>query len=152
MKSLCACLSEKPALLRALRVFKRLFAILVPVAAVVGAAVITLVEGDWWFNLFLAYLGAIVMLSFAGYASLLTLLGMLTSDGARGDMGFEWVLRRILFWIAIAGVLSAVPFALILLDVLHGAWALPHFICGGVLIVLHAVRGALTLWHRRVKP
>ena len=151
MNSLYAYLSEKPALHRALRAFGRWFAILSPVAAVVGAVVLTLVEGDWWFPLFLAYLAGIVMLSFTGYMILLTLLWVLL-NGGKHSVGFGRVLHHALLWVAIAGVLTAVPFALILLDVLHGAWALPHFICGGVLMILHAVRGAFALWRRRVKP
>lgn len=133
---------------RALRILTCFFAILGPSAMIGTAWVMTLVEGDWWFNLFLFFLAAMVMLSFALYISLLTMLWELTRR-VRNRTGYPLhdgttfikVIHRILTGVAMAGIITFIPFILVFTDLLKGYFAWPHFACGGILLVLYMTLG-----------
>ena len=57
-----------------LRLVTTIFSIFCPIAMICSAIVITLREGDWWLNLFAAYLAGILMIFGTIYLSLLTLM------------------------------------------------------------------------------
>ena len=133
------------------RVLTICFAIIVPIAMILTALILTLIDGDWWFNLFAVYLGAIAMIFFTLYLS----LGALFWESIRNvcqknvfDTPFIKALHRILFGTAVAGIISFVPFVLIFFDVLNGMFALPHFVCGGVLLLVYLILGTYSLIFR----
>ena len=127
------------------------FAIIVPVAMILTALILTLIEGDWWFDLFAVYLGAIAMIFFTFYLSLVALFWELIRNVCQKnvfDTIFIKVLHRILLGTAVAGIISFVPFVLIFFDILSGIFALPHFICGGILLLVYIVLGIYSLIFR----
>ncbi len=141
---------------RLLRFITAAIGILGPGAMIGAAIVITLMEGDWWFNLFLAFLGAIALISFSLYVSVVTLLWELTRHVRRkagmemNDTPVSVVLHRILLPASVAGLVSAVTLPLILLDLINGMFAWIHFACGGALVITLAVSGIYSLI-RRIK-
>ncbi len=133
---------------KALRILTCIFAVLGPSAMIGSALVMTLIEGDWWFDLFLFFFAAMVMLSFAMYISLLTLLWELSrhvrsraGDNLHDDTAFIKVIHRILTGVAMAGIITIIPFVLVFTDLLKGYFAWPHLACGGVLLVLYMTLG-----------
>ena len=138
------------------RVITIIFAILGPVAMICSAIVITLHEGDWWFNLFAAYLAGILMLAGTLYLSLFTLISEATryfkikSDflGTPITPITKWI-HRLLTVCSVFGVISYIPFFLILCDVLDGGFAIIHFVCGVAIVVLYIALGINAVMHRK---
>ena len=137
------------------RLITTIFAILGPITMICSAIVITLCEGDWWFNLFAAYLAGILMIAGTLYLSLLALMSEITRHFAHeikrnfsGTPFTKWI-HRLLTGCSIAGVLSYIPFIFILCDVLNGGFAIIHFICGGAIVVLYIALGTNTVVHRK---
>ncbi len=132
-----------------------IFAILCPITMTCSAIVITLREGDWWFNLFAAYLAGILMIFGTLYLSLLTLMKETTryiGNKVKRDFSdapiTKWT-HRLLIGASIAGVISYIPIFLILYDVLNGGFAIIHFICGGAIVVLYFTLGINVVIHRK---
>lgn len=129
-----------------LRIVTIVFAILCPIAMISSAVAITLYEG-WWFNLFAFYLGAILMIVGTLYLSLLALLGEITRYFANKTSVtpvIKWI-HRLLTVFSVAGIVSFIPFFLILCDLLNGGFAIVHFICGGAIAVLYLMLGINTV-------
>lgn len=151
------CTQKKPGTgaSRALGVFTTVLAVLGPIAMVSSAIVITLMEGDWWFNLFLVYLGGIALLSFSLYVSIVTLLWELTRHARRKagmdmkDTPVSVALHRILLPVSMAGVISVVTIPLVVTDLINGAFTWIHLACGGVLLVTLTVYGIHAIIRRR---
>ncbi len=139
---------------RALRALTVIFAVFAPVAMIGTAVALTLIEGDWWFNLFLVYLGAIAMLSLTVSLSLLTLLWELTRRARRKygedlrDTSFTSLLHRILSITAVTGLLTAIFLPLVLFDLLNGGFAMIHLAVGIVEVTLYAVLGVYAVIQR----
>ena len=133
-----------------LRLITTVFSILFPIAIIVSAVIVTLNEGDWWFNLFLVYLAAMVMISGTLYLSLLTLMREITLrlDNVSYDTPTEKRLHRILFGVSIAGIVTFFPFIMIFLDILNGTFALLHFICALIILTLYLINAVLTIKKR----
>ena len=134
-----------------LRIVTIVFAILCPIAMLCSAVAITLYEGDWWFNLFAFYLGAILMIVGTLYLSLLALLGEITRYFANKTSVtpvIKWI-HRLLTVFSVAGIISFIPFFLILCDLLNGGFAIVHFICGGAIIALYLGLGINEIICRR---
>lgn len=135
---------------RILRPITVVFAVAGPLAMISSAIAITLYEGDWWFNLFAVYLAAIVMISGTLYLSLLTLmqetLRYLRSKARSASHVLPFIkwIHRLLIGASLAGMITSIPFFLILYDLLHGGFAIPHFVCGGMIAVLYLVLGVCT--------
>jgi hypothetical protein len=125
-----------------MRVLTLTLAILGPVSMIAAALILTLSEG-WWFNLFLMYLAVVAMITVPTYVAVVTLLDAFVRQkaGKVGELRFDKVLHASLTITALACLASSAFLWLILFDVLHGGWAMPHFIFGGMLIVLWSVRG-----------
>ena len=109
-----------------LRIITTVFAILDPLAMICSAVVMTLCDGDWWFNLFAFYLAAIVMIFGTLYLSLLALMSEMTryfKNKAKSDFSVppvvKWI-HRLIMGASIAGLISYIPFHLIRIDVLNG--------------------------------
>lgn len=133
--------------------------------AVLGLAVILLLSAvlaDWDVNAFWFYLVLMIQSFGTVYLSLLTLLWMLTRHARRqngeslGDKPFDKGLSVTFLAAAIVGLLTVALIPLILADLLHGAFVLIHFACGGLLILLYLVYGIYTavrriIHHRRAK-
>ena len=137
------------------RVITVLFVILGPAAMIGGAVACTLVEGDWWFPLFLAFLGGIALFSLALYVSLAVLLWELCRYFRRragldmGDTPLKLVMHRVFLPISAAGVVSASVLIFIWKDLLPGVLVWIHLVCGVILILLLAVYGLYILSRRR---
>ncbi len=138
-----------------LRLVTTIFSIFCPIAMICSAIVITLREGDWWLNLFAAYLAGIFMIFGTIYLSLLTLMKEATRYiGNKNKRDFsdtpitKWI-HRLLIGAAIAGVISFIPIFLILYGVLSGGFAIIHFICGGAIVVLYFTLGINVVIHRK---
>ena len=138
-----------------LRVMTIAVAILGPIAMIGGAYAITVMEADWWFPLFLAFLGGMVLIFFSLYVSLVVLLWELCRYFCRKaglnmmDTPVTRLLHRILLPVSVVGVASAGIWILIWLDLVSGAFAWIHLICGGILIFLLVVYGIYALSRRR---
>ena len=151
------CTKKKPGTgaSRVLGVFTTVLAVLGPFAMVSSAIVITLIEGDWWFNLFLVFLGGIALFSFSLYVSIVTLLWELTRHARRKagmdmkDTPVSAALHRILLPVSMAGVISVVTIPLIVTDLINGAFMWIHLACGGVLLVTLTVYGIHAIIRRR---
>ena len=137
-----------------LRTITIVFAILGPLAMICSAVVITLLEGDWWFNLFAAYLAGILMIVGTLYLSFLTLMSEITRhirSKVRSDLSdtpiTKWI-HRLVMGASIAGVVSYIPFLLIFYDILNGGFAIFHFVCGGTIVALYFVLGINAVIHR----
>ena len=151
------CTQKKPGTgaSRALGVFTTVLAVLGPIAMVSSAIVITLMEGDWWFNLFLVFLGGIALFSFSLYVSIVTLLWELTRHARRKagmdtkDTPVSAALHRILLPVSMAGVISVVTIPLFVTDLINGAFMWIHLACGGVLLVTLTVYGIHAIIRRR---
>ena len=133
-----------------LRIVTIVFAILCPTAMISSAVAITLYEGDWWFNLFAFYLGAILMIVGTLYLSLLALLGEITRYFANKTSVppvIKWI-HRLLTVFSVAGIISFILFFLILCDLLNGGFAILHFICAVAILLLYLVNGILTIKNR----
>lgn len=154
MSITCTHPKEGGKICRALRALTVIFAVFVPVAMVGTAVALTLIEGDWWFNLFLLYLGAIAMLSSTVSLSLLTLLWELTRSARRKygeelrDTPFTRLIHRILSITAVAGLLTVAFLLLILFDLLNGGFAMVHLAVGIVEVILYAVLGVYAVIRR----
>lgn len=137
-----------------LRLVTTFFSIFCPIAMICSAIVITLREGDWWLNLFAAYLAGILMIFGTIYLSLLTLMKEATRYIGNKKRDFsdtpitKWI-HRLLIGAAIAGVISFIPIFLILYGVLSGGFAIIHFICGGAIVVLYFTLGINVVIHRK---
>jgi hypothetical protein len=114
-----------------------------------------LCEGDWWLNLFAAYLAGILMIAGTLYLSLLALMSEITRYFANkiksdfsGTTITKWI-HCLLIGCSIAGAISYIPFFLIFCDVLNGGFAIVHFICGGVIVVLYFALGINAVIHRK---
>ena len=140
-----------------LRVLTAFFAILVPVAIVTVAVVTTLLETDWWSDLFLVYLALYTLLGFTSYFSLLTIFGELTRYARRksGEIlrgtHFMTMLRRILQITAAVGLLTAVFIPLILLDLMDGRFSIIHFAIGIMELALYVVWGIYAVVRRVIQ-
>ena len=132
---------------RSSRLSTIIFAILVPVATAVSAMIITLCEGDWWFNLFLFNLAGIGMIVGTLYLSFLTLMCEITQRignkvKARAcDTPFVRWIHRLLLGIAVAGIITFFLLLLIFFDILNGGLAILHFICAVVIGILYLILG-----------
>lgn len=137
-----------------LRLVTTIFSIFCHIAMICSAIVITLREGDWWLNLFAAYLAGILMIFGTIYLSLLTLMKEATRYIGNKKRDFsdtpitKWI-HRLLIGAAIAGVISFIPIFLILYGVLSGGFAIIHFICGGAIVVLYFTLGINVVIHRK---
>jgi hypothetical protein len=146
---------SREALYAVFRAVSVAFTILGPVAMIGGAVVITLIESDWWFPLFLAFLGGITLIFFSLYVSLAVLLWELCRFFRRragldmGDTPVKLMMHRLFLPVSVAGVASGVLLLLIWLDLINGAFAWIHLACGGVLVLLLAVYGLYTVSRRR---
>ena len=139
----------------AIRAITVAFVILCPVAMIGCAVALTLTEGDWWLDLFLAYLCGIALIFFSLYVSLAVLLWELCrcfrrrAGLDRGDAPMKRMLHRILFPVSVAGVASVSVWVLIWYDLVSGVLAWIHLACGGMLILLLAVYGIYAIICRR---
>jgi hypothetical protein len=144
-------------LCRTLRVLTTVFAILAPTAAVAAAAVTTLLENDWWSEMFLVYLALYTLLGFTSYFAVLTVLWELTRRARRkngevsGDTPFTVTLSRILRGAAVAGLGTVVFIPLIFLDLLNGGFAMIHFAIGILEASLYAAWGIYTVVRRIIQ-
>lgn len=139
------------------RSFRRLtilFAILGPITIITAAVVTTIIEGDWWSELFYMYLALYTLLGFTTYFSWLALLWAVTrlarsrSGADLCDTPFMRVLHRILLYVAVAGLVTAVTIPLILVDLIDGRFVLLHFAVGGILLVLYLIVGIHAIFRR----
>ena len=138
-----------------LRIITTVFAILGSLAKICSAVVITLCEGDWWFNLFAVYLAGILMMVGTLYLSFLALMSEITrhiKSKIRSNFSdtpiTKWI-YRLITGASIAGVLSYIPFLLIFYDILNGGFAIFQFVCGGTIVVLYFVLGIHAVIHRK---
>ena len=129
------------------RIITITFAALGAVAMIGSAIIITLYEGDWWFNLFAVYFAAIVMIVGTPYLSLLTLMWEITRH-IKNKIKIDFVdvpivkrLHRLLLGTSVAGILTFIPFFLIFLDILNGGFAIFHFVCAGIIVALYLFLG-----------
>ena len=138
-----------------LRLVTIFFAIFGPMAMMCSAVIITLYEGDWWFNLFLAFFAGIIMIFGTLYLSLLTLISEATryfKNKIKSDLSDTSVVKwmhRFLMGTSIAGLISYIPFLLIFFDVLNGGFAIIHFICGCAILILYVALGINAVIHRK---
>ncbi|MBP3666946.1 MAG: hypothetical protein J6K29_07835 [Clostridia bacterium] len=130
-----------------LRILTMFWAILGPVAVIAAAVVSTVLEGDWWSELFYMYLALYTLLGFTTYFSLLTILweaarrtGRQAGEDLR-DTPFTAVLHRILRITAVAGLVTVAFILLIFFDLLNGGFAMIHFAIGILQVSLYAVCG-----------
>ncbi len=136
------------------RLLRVLLAVLGPVAIITAAAVVTIIEGDWWSELFYMYLALFTLLGVTTYLSLLTFLWELTRRAVRRvgvdlrDTPFTRVLHRILLPVAVAGLITAAVIPLILADLINGRFVLIHFGVGGILAVLYGIAGVYAIIRR----
>lgn len=141
-------------LCRVLRILTVLFAVLGPVALIAAAVVTTLLETDWWLELFLVYLALYTLLGFTSYLGLLAILWELTRRARRKngedlrDTRLTVILHRILQGAAVMGLATVVVIPLILFDYLNGGFAVIHFVIGGLMALLYAVLGVYTIIRR----
>jgi MFS family permease len=141
-------------LCRALRVLTALFAALGPVALIAAAVAATLLENDWWSEMFLVYLALYTLLGFTSYLGLLTILWELTRYARRKkgedlrDTPLTVILHRILGATAVMGLVTVVILPLILFDLLNGGFAVIHFAIGGLMALLYAVLGVYAIIRR----
>jgi amino acid permease len=144
-------------LCRALRILTVAFAILAPAATVAAAAVSTLLENDWWSEIFLLYLALYTLLGFTSYFALLTILRELTRRACRRngedlrDTPFTGTLRLLLKITALAGLLTVTLIPLILFDLLNGGFAIIHFAIGILEASLYAILGACAVIRRIIR-
>ena len=146
---------QMPRICRILRLITVFFAVSGSIAMICAAVWITLCSGDWWFNLFAVNLAAILMIAGTLYLSLLTLLteitryfrNKITSDCSDTPVT-KW-LHRLLMSVSLTGIASFLPFFLIFCDILHGNFAVFHFICGGAIAVLYFALGIYAVIHRK---
>ena len=133
-----------------LRLITTVFVILGPIVMIGSAVIVTLNEGDWWFNLFLVYLSAMVMIAGTLYLSLFTLLREIAwrLDNSSDNTPTVKLLHHLLFGLSITGIITFIPFILIFLDILNGAFAILHFICALVILVLYLINAVLTIKKR----
>ena len=148
-------LSKMQKIYTAFRIIKICFAVLVPIATAGAAAVITICEGDWWFGLFAAYLAGILMATATLYLSLLTLMAEATRRiksklcKSNSATAAEKLVRRLLVIASATGVITFVPILLIFYDILDGGFALLHFTCGGIILILYITLGIYTAIRRK---
>ena len=141
-------------LCRILRILTVAFAILAPAATVAASAVSTLLENDWWSEMFLLYLALYILLGFTSYFALLTILRELTRRARRRsgedlrDTPFTGTLRLLLKITALAGLLTVTLIPLILFDLLNGGFALIHFAIGILEASLYAIFGVYAVIRR----
>ena len=142
---------DRTGLIAILRLLTTIFAILCPIAMIIAAVIVTLNEGDWWFNLFLVYLGAMVMIAGTLYLSLITLMREIArlSDNKKSDTPTTKLIHRLLLGVSIAGIITFIPFIMIFLDILNGGFAILHFICAVVILLLYLVNGILAIKNRK---
>ena len=144
-------------LCRALRILTVAFAVLAPAATIAAAAVSTLLENDWWSEMFLVYLALYTLLGFTSYFALLTVLRELTRRACRRngedlrDTPFTVTLRLLLKITALAGLLTVTLIPLILFDLLNGGFAMIHFAIGILEASLYAILGACAVIRRIIR-
>ena len=136
-------------LCRALRILTVAFAVLAPAATIAAAAVSTLLENDWWSEMFLVYLALYTLLGFTSYFAVLRACRRNGED--LRDTPFTVTLRPILKITALAGLLTVTLIPLILFDLLNGGFAMIHFAIGILEASLYAILGACAVIRRIIR-
>ena len=114
----------------------------------------TLLENDWWSEMFLVYLALYTLLEFTSYFAVLTVLRELTRRARRRsgedlrDTPFTVTLRLLLKITALAGLLTVTLIPLILFDLLNGGFAMIHFAIGILEASLYAIFGVYAVIRR----
>ena len=137
--------AKMPKAYKVINLISNIFAVSAPAAMIGSAVIITLYEG-WWFNLFWVYVFAILMITGTLYLSVLTLMREIARNIGKkveiiSDTPITKWLHRLLMGTSLAGVITFVLLFLILCDLLNGGFAILHFICGAITVVLYLILG-----------